>query len=158
MPELKKNWDQKRIAAKHHLKEKRFWLNELSEEINILELPADYSRPSVLTHEGNSLNFEIDATSTAKLQSLVDTEGATMFMGILSIYNILLAKLCNQEDILIGTPVSGRHHADIEDIIGMFVNTLVLRNHPKGKLRFKEFLTSVKTRAVGCFDHQSYRK
>ncbi|WP_040497719.1 condensation domain-containing protein, partial [Fulvivirga imtechensis] len=107
-----------------------FWKAEFAAEVNVLELPTDYARPSERSHRGSGKSVLLDKTVTDKLKSAGESSGATMFMTVLSIFNILLSKLSNQEDITIGTPVAGRDHADLEGIIGMFVNTLVLRNYP----------------------------
>ena len=61
------------------------------------------------------------------------------------------AKLSGQEDIIVGTPVAGRRHADLERIIGMFVNTLALRNFPAVRSRFLDFLTEIKRKNIGSF-------
>ncbi|MCP4151323.1 MAG: AMP-binding protein, partial [bacterium] len=61
-----------------------------------------------------------------------------------------------QEDIVIGTPVAGRRHADLETIIGMFVNTLALRNYPDSKKTLRHFLKEVKTGTLEAFENQDY--
>ncbi|MEQ9262878.1 MAG: condensation domain-containing protein, partial [Owenweeksia sp.] len=68
-----------------------------------------------------------------------------------------LSRICNSEDIVIGTPVSGREHPDLDGIVGMFVNTLALRNFPRADLKFIEFLDSVRDKTLQCFDHQNYQ-
>ncbi|MDW3194574.1 MAG: amino acid adenylation domain-containing protein [Cytophagales bacterium] len=138
-------------------KQKAFWLNEFAEEAPLLELPVDFTRPSVKSYEGDSLSFELTVEETARLKTVADREGATLFMVILSVYNVLLGKLSNQEDIVIGTPLAGRQHEDLKSMIGMFVNTLPLRNYPKGELTFREFLAEVKSRTLACFDNQNYQ-
>jgi non-ribosomal peptide synthetase component F len=81
----------------------------------------------------------------------------SMFMLILSVYTILLSKLSNQEDIVVGINSTGRHHADLENMMGMFVNTLPLRSYSKGALSYREFLADLKNRTLACFDNQSYQ-
>ena len=136
-------------------KGKAFWLDEFSEVPAMLELPTDFPRPSVKNHQGGSVQFELDIDQTAGLQGIARSEGATMFMVLLSIYNILLSKLSGQEDVVIGTPVAGREHPDLEGMIGMFANTLPLRNYPLGDLTFRRFLSAVKAKVLSCFGHQS---
>ena len=77
-------------------------------------------------------------------------------MVLTAVVNILLAKLSGQEEIIIGTPIAGRRHADLEKIIGMFVNTLALRNYPVGERTFREFLGDVKERILMVFENQEY--
>lgn len=150
-------WQQSEKQQNEAAKQKDFWLNEFSEESAVLQLPSDYVRPSVKSNEGDSLGFEISAEETKALKSLAEEEGATVFMVIMSIFNVLLSKLGNQEDIVVGIPAAGRSHADLENIIGMFVNTLPVRAYPKGSLSFREFLVQVKSKILACFQNQTYQ-
>ena len=63
-------------------------------------------------------------------------------------------KYTGQEDIIVGTPVAGRPHADLGNIVGMFVNTLVMRNNPEGEKTFAEFLAEVKDNAIKAYENQ----
>jgi len=136
--------------------QKDFWINEFSEELNTLELPTDYTRPSIKNYDGSFLTLNLDTYETSKLNSIAESEGGTMFLVLLSIYSIWLSKLSNEEDIVIGFPVAGRQHSDLEDIIGMFVNTLPLRSCPKDNLTFSEFLKELKGKVLSCLDNQAY--
>jgi len=79
-----------------------------------------------------------------------------MQMLLLAVFNILLSRLSGQEDIIVGTSVAGRRHADLEKIIGVFINTLALRNFPSGEKKFLEFLREVKENALGAYENQEY--
>ncbi|UCH97422.1 MAG: amino acid adenylation domain-containing protein, partial [Candidatus Aminicenantes bacterium] len=83
-------------------------------------------------------------------------EGCTLYMVLLALTNILLSKLANQEDIVVGTPVAGRRHADLQQVIGMFVNTLALRNYPRGEKSVIEFLRDLKKSTLDAFENQEY--
>jgi putative pyridoxal-dependent aspartate 1-decarboxylase len=150
-------WQQSKAQQKIIAAQKDFWLQQFKEETAVLELPADFQRPLQPLHEGAHLSFNLGLVETAALKNMAETMGVTLFMAVLAVYNILLAKLCNHEDIVIGTPVTGRKHADFEHVIGMFVNTLAIRNKPEGALSFKDFLTKVKLNTLTCFDHQDYQ-
>ncbi|MBL6448216.1 amino acid adenylation domain-containing protein [Fulvivirga sp. 29W222] len=149
-------WQQDPAQQAYITEQKNFWINEFSKEITSLELPTDKPRPLVKSSQGDSVDFTLNAPITRKLVELSQAEGTTLFMLILSIYNILLGKLSNQEDIVIGTPVAGRQHADLERVIGMFVNTLPLRNYPAGNKTFRDFLHEVKDRTLAGFENQAY--
>jgi hypothetical protein len=134
-----------------------FWENEFSEEIPVLELPTDYIRPSAQSFEGRSINFEISKEITDELKALTLETGTTLYMALLALYSVFLSKVSGQEDIVIGTPVAGRRHADLEDIIGMFVNTLVLRNSPTGEKKFIDYLYKVKEKVLKALENQDYQ-
>ena len=83
-------------------------------------------------------------------------ESSTLFMVLAALVNVLLYKLSGQEEIIIGTPIAGRRHSDLEKIIGMFVNTLSLRNYPSQERTFREFLGEVKEKTLLAFENQEY--
>jgi amino acid adenylation domain-containing protein len=134
-----------------------YWLSQFDEEIPILELPADFVRPSTQSFEGDSISFEIAKEKTEAIRALTRETGSTMYIVLLALHNIFLSKLSNQEDIVIGSPIAGRGHADLEKIIGMFVNTLALRNNPSGHKTFTQFLHEVKQKTLQTFENQGYQ-
>jgi amino acid adenylation domain-containing protein len=150
-------WQNLEKLNKEIQKQGEYWRNEFEGEIPVLELPTDYARPPVQVFEGNGINFEINKETSDALKALALDTGTTLYIVLLAIYTILLAKLTGREDIVIGTPVAGRWHASLEKIIGMFVNTLALRNYPSGEKRFLDFLGEVKDIALKGFENQEYQ-
>lgn len=150
-------WQQSNEQQKEIAKQQEFWLNEFAEDVETLDLPIDFPRPAIKDFKGGTINFNIDKNETSKIKHIAKNEGTTLFTVILSFYNILLSKLGNNEDIVIGVPTAGRQHSDLENMIGMFVNTITLRNSPKGDLSYVEFLSAVKSKTLECFDNQSYQ-
>ena len=95
------------------------------------------------------LPFSIDKQMTDSLQRIADENGATLYMVLLAAYSILLSKYSGQEDFIVGTPVSGGTHADLEPLIGMFVNTLAIRHYPSGEKTFLVYLNEVERNDAG---------
>jgi len=137
-------------------KQEAYWLNRLAGDLPALKLPSDFPRPNEKTFAGAFINFEIPWETGVKLRTLAKAEEATMFMVILTVFSILLFKLCRQEDIALGTLVAGRRHVGLAYVIGMFVNTLVLRIHPGDDKTFKDFLREAKKMTLEAFDNQDY--
>jgi amino acid adenylation domain-containing protein len=133
-----------------------YWLNQYPEEIPLLNLPTDYSRPEKLHFKGNYLHFTLDKQETSALKNLVSKEGTSLFMVLLALYNVWLSKLSGQEDIVIGTTAAGRRHADLDKVIGMFVNTLPLRNYPTRDKTMTEFIREITERTLKAFENQDY--
>lgn len=149
-------WQQSEPVKAALKKQEEFWLREFSGEIPVLNLPLDYTRPSTQSFEGNVIQFEAGERETAALNQMARAEDGTMFMMLLAIYNIFLSKISGQEDIIVGTPVASRRHADLEKINGMFVNTVALRNNLAGKKTFKSFFRELRERTLGAFENQDY--
>ncbi|MGB5978790.1 MAG: amino acid adenylation domain-containing protein [Cyclobacteriaceae bacterium] len=137
--------------------QKNYWLGEYAELPDDLTLPADYERPLVKSYDGGIHSFALSSFTTTKLETLVSEQGSTMFVTLLAVFNVLLSKLSNQNDIVVGTPVAGRKHADLDGMIGMFVNTLPLRNIALSGYTFRDFVDIVKDRSLQAFDNQDYQ-
>ncbi len=137
-------------------RQEEYWLSEFSGEIPLLNLPTDYTRPDKLTFEGSTLSFLIDPTLTARLKKCAAQLEVTSMMFLLSVYKILLAKCLGQEEILVGTVIAGREHADLENIIGYFVNMLAIKTRPNKSKTFSEYVLEVKKKALKAYENQGY--
>ncbi|WP_374018202.1 condensation domain-containing protein [Paenibacillus thiaminolyticus] len=90
------------------------------------------------------------------LRQIAAQTGSTLYMVLLAVYSTLLSKYSGQEDIVIGSPIAGRAHADVQPIIGMFVNTLAMRNYPAGEKSFTAYVQEVKEHALKAYENQDY--
>nr|WP_295869897.1 non-ribosomal peptide synthetase [uncultured Chitinophaga sp.] len=137
-------------------KQNDFWYRELSTNMPQLDLPVDYERPEQKNNHAGNVIFRIEKEHTERLKAIADKEGATLFIVLLSVYNILLEKVTNQEDVMIGIPASGRDHSDLQHMLGMFVKILPFRNFPAEKLSFRQFMNEVKERTFAFLENQAY--
>ncbi|HLP62273.1 MAG TPA: condensation domain-containing protein, partial [Candidatus Deferrimicrobium sp.] len=147
------NSEKERENLKH---QELYWLKTFAGELPVLEIATDFSRPIIQFFEGNTLSFGVGPEETRALKELALKEGATLFMVLLALYNVFLARLSGQEDIIIGSPTAGRRHTDLEPVIGVFINTLALRNYPGGEKSFNEFLREMKEGTIEAFENQDY--
>ncbi|MDF1882138.1 amino acid adenylation domain-containing protein [Sulfurimonas sp. MAG313] len=130
-----------------------FWKNELK-DVAHLELPSSYPRPSIQSHKGNNISFEIDAKVLNKLKTLNKEQGNTLYMSLLAAFSVLMHRYSGQDDIVIGSPIANRNRSDIEALIGFFVNTLVMRQDYSESPNFIELLQQVKRRTLNSYDQQ----
>ncbi|MEC1262571.1 non-ribosomal peptide synthetase [Bacillus swezeyi] len=149
-------WQRAFKQGERYQSEEAYWLKQLDGELPVLELPADNVRPAVRSFAGNQVSFSLDADTSADLYQIARDNGCTLYMVLLAAYSTLLARLSGQEDIIIGSPIAGRPHKDLEPVIGMFVNTLAMRTHPTENKRFTDFLREVRQTALEAFEHQDY--
>ncbi len=133
-----------------------YWSGKFAGEVPLLSLPLDFPRREEQVFDGKTLRFQVPAPMTSKLNAFSLNQNVTLSMTLLAAFNLLLAKLSNQEALVVGTPVAGRRHPDLEPLIGMFVNTLGLYNEPRPELSFREFLQDVKKGALEAFENQEY--
>jgi amino acid adenylation domain-containing protein/non-ribosomal peptide synthase protein (TIGR01720 family) len=150
-------WHNKLLLSEKYQKQEKYWLDVFRGELPALNLPLDYARPAGKSFDGDMLEFLLDKELTSKLVKIAQDSGSTLYMVLLAALNILLSKYSGQADIIIGSPVAGRPHADLEQVIGMFINILVMRNRPEGERHFLEFLREVKENALTAYENQDYQ-
>ncbi len=137
-------------------RQEEFWLEEYRDEAPELVLPLDYPRPVVQSFEGGIYSFELGEEESESLRALAGEKQITMFMLVFSVVNIYLSKLNNSDDVVVGIPVNGRSHPDLDSIFGMFVNTLAVRIKIDGEKSFTDYLDYVKEKILGVFENQDY--
>ncbi|ETT65422.1 amino acid adenylation protein [Paenibacillus sp. FSL R7-277] len=151
------NWQRSLLQNDALKKQADFWQLQLEGDIPLLELPFAHARTNERSFTGNTIIYDIDSELYQRINTYLQTSKTTLFMVLLAGLYTLLMRYTSQEDIVVGTPVSGRSISDLEDIIGMFVNTLPMRAKVNGELSFNEFLEYVKRMSLSAYDNQDYQ-
>lgn len=135
----------------------RYWLSRLEGELPTLNLPYDFSRPTEKNYSGDICTFVMNKDMTQQFREIVKNTGCTSYMFILASINVLFYLLTEQDDIIIGSPVSGRMFSELEHIIGAFINVLPIRNKICGNQRYIDFLNDVKLNVLESLENQEYQ-
>ncbi|MEM7186174.1 MAG: condensation domain-containing protein, partial [Bacteroidota bacterium] len=133
-----------------------YWMNVLYGDLPLLELPSQQLRPKVKTYNGRSLGAFLSPQVTEGLHALSRSYGGSLYMTLVAVWKVLCYKYTAQRDIIIGSPIAGREHPDLENQIGFYVNTLVLRNEIHPKDTFCAFCKQVAARTLEAYSHQEY--
>ncbi len=130
-----------------------YWRARLADP-TVLELPTDRPRPPQPAHRGGLHPFRLTADLTEALEQIGRRQGATLFMVLLSAYQVLLARHSGQQDILVGSPAAGRDRVEFEQVIGYFTRTLVLRGDVSADPSFDEMLACTVSTVLEALEHQ----
>ncbi|KEI98762.1 hypothetical protein N496_03920 [Clostridium botulinum A2B3 87] len=144
------NWMKGEVLEKNI----NYWKNKLDGSSYCLELPTDYTRPAIQSFNGKKENFLIPKELTKTIYDLCNKENVTLFMFLLSAFNILLFKYTNQDYIIIGSPIANRNHIEIENLIGCFVNTLALKTDINDEMSVKELIDNVKNACLEAYKYE----
>jgi amino acid adenylation domain-containing protein len=147
-------WQREWLQGEELERQLAYWREQLAGVTGVLDLPTDHPRSSVQSSQGDYKFLTLSKEAGSGLLALSRQEGATLFMTLLAAFQILLWRYSGQEDVVVGTPIAGRNHAEIEALIGFFINTLALRSDLSGNPTFKELLTRVRETAIGAYTHQ----
>jgi amino acid adenylation domain-containing protein len=147
-------WQREHLSGERLAAELAYWKKQLSGAPPVLELPTTQRRPAAPSYRGGVVNFKLSHNTSDLLEELSQRQGVTLFMTLLAAFVVLLARLSQQEDIVVGTPTAGRTRAEVEPLIGFFVNTLALRTKVRLEQRFDELLQVVKEVCLEAYSHQ----
>ncbi len=147
-------WQQEMLQGETLEKQLAYWKKQLEGPLPILELPTDRPRTAAPSYQGSSYKFEFSPELTKSFRALCQSEGCTLYMGLVAAFSTLLARYTGQEDIILGTPIANRHHSQVEPLIGYFLNLLALRIDLSGRPNFRELLRQVYTTTLGAYENQ----
>ncbi len=144
------------MRTKDLSEQRKYWVNEFSDDIPVLDMPLDYRRPQKQSYKGAVVGTVTGKKLGTRVKELARSSNTTDYMVFLSAAMVLLSKYSRQNDIVIGSPISGRMHIDTESMLGMFVNTLAMRGYPEGQKSYQTFLAEVKESCLKAFENQEY--
>ncbi|MBM3109575.1 non-ribosomal peptide synthetase [Pseudomonas arcuscaelestis] len=147
-------WQRRWLEAGEQQRQLDYWLEQLGDDHPALELPLDHPRPAQASYRGRRHAFALDQTLVEQLRSFARQHNVTLFMLLLTAFNVLLHRYSGQPTIRIGSPIANRNRAEVEGLIGCFVNTQVLSAHVDGQLSVGNLLDQVKARVLGAQAHQ----
>ncbi|MEM8642937.1 MAG: amino acid adenylation domain-containing protein [Cyanobacteria bacterium P01_G01_bin.54] len=148
-------WQQDYFQGNVLAKELDYWRKTLRNAPDVLQLPSDRPRPTVISFQGKTLTFRLPKTLTDGLKQLSKQAGATLYTTLLAAVQTLLFRYSGEEDILVGSPIANRHQPEVELLIGCFINTLVFRADLSGNPSFRQLLEQVKGIVLGALAHQT---
>lgn len=131
-----------------------YWTEHLRGAPDRVELPTDRPRPGVQSYRGNWSELDIPADVVRPLRELARERGVSLFMVLTAAFTTLLHRHSGADDVVVGTPVSGRHYDETANLLGCFSNTLALRTDLSGDPTFVDLLSRVKTTVLGGLAHQ----
>jgi amino acid adenylation domain-containing protein len=130
-----------------------YWRVQLRDLPNT-EVAGRRPRPADPSWHGGRFDDTVPPELGQRVADLSRTARVTPFMVYLSIFQVLLRRYTDARSLSVVSPVSGRHRADVEDLIGLFLNTLVLRADLSGNPRFVDLLGRICDTALDAFTHQ----
>ena len=147
-------WQRERLTGEllEHLL--AYWRGRLSGAPTRLDLPSDRPRPARQSHRGARRDVELPAPLVTQLRKVARAERASLFVVLLAAFDALLQRYAGVDDLVVGVPVSGRHHAETQALIGYFSNTLALRADLSGDPTFAELVRRVRASMLEAQAHQ----
>nr|BDT29344.1 hypothetical protein BHI3_28100 [Bacteriovorax sp. HI3] len=148
------SWLHNLITEKILNKQITYWEEKLKGPLPILDLPLDYKRPLMMSHEGATFPFTLEPSQAKQLRDYAKRHNSSLFNVFLTAFKVTLARYSGLDDIIVGLPVRGRTRPEIMQTIGYFVNTVALRSSINLNLGFEDNLKNVSDTCIEAFDNQ----
>ncbi|MCO7189534.1 MULTISPECIES: non-ribosomal peptide synthetase [unclassified Pseudoalteromonas] len=133
----------------------QYWLTALDGHPPLHQLPLDYPRPAMAQLSGQRHTQRLSAALTRAIHEHCKSQGVTLFMWLNTVFSLLVQRYSQTDDVVIGSPVAGREHNEVANLIGFFVNTLVIRTRTQPGQSFNQLLAQQKQVILDAFKHQA---
>jgi amino acid adenylation domain-containing protein len=148
------SWQREHYQLGHFQQDITYWKNTLKHAPEKSALPRDYEHTDVQTFNGKKRNLKVSSEMSEKLRQLAQQQDATLYMTMLTAYNILLSIETDECDIVVGTDVANRHQKSLESVVGFFVNQLAVRTIVNHESSVNELISEVRNVCISSFSHQ----
>ncbi|KHT63994.1 hypothetical protein RJ45_08760 [Photobacterium gaetbulicola] len=132
-----------------------YWQGALEGAPTTHSVPLDTPRTADKTYPGAVHHVQLDKLLSEQLYQLARDNGMTLFMVLETAFAVLVGRLGNCRDVVLGSPISNRNQAEYTDVIGFFVNTLVLRTQWEEGESFRQILANSKAHLLDAYEYQS---
>ncbi|MBJ6765766.1 amino acid adenylation domain-containing protein, partial [Myxococcaceae bacterium JPH2] len=147
-------WQRRWLESGELERQLAWWKTQLDDVPRELELPTDRPRVHRDIPRGEHLSVNLPLALSEALEAFCIREGVTPYMFLLAGFQLLLARYSGQDDINVGSPLSGRDRSEMEGLVGFFTNTVVMRTRLGGDPTVRELLRRVRTTTLDAFAHQ----
>ena len=135
---------------------KRYWLTQYADGAPVLELPLDRAHPAKRSYTGGRVVRKLDAGLSEKAAKLAREQGCTLFVALLAVYTVVLAKLCGQDDLVVGVGAANRALRGSDSLVGYAMNPLALRQRVERTLSFVEHMKRTRGVVFGALPNQHF--
>ncbi|MFL6261097.1 MAG: non-ribosomal peptide synthase/polyketide synthase [Thermoanaerobaculia bacterium] len=149
-------WQRERLAGPEGERLWEHWRGRLAGELPVLDLPTDRPRRAAVSDRGGAAFRSLPPALEEGARRLARDQGTTLFAVVLAAFQALLSRYSGQEDLIVGTPTTGRSSRALANLVGYFVNPVPLRADLSGNPSFLELLAAARREALEAFAHQEY--
>jgi non-ribosomal peptide synthetase component F len=149
-------WQRNHLSGEILAQHNDYWTAKLAGSPPLLSLPNVKERPSVQTYNGDVVEVALCTDMVQSLNKLAVDNNTTLFMCMLSAVYVLVNRLTNEDDIVLGTDVANRNRQETEGLIGFFINLLALRVNLAESPSFTGLLAQVRNTTLDAYNHQEF--
>ncbi|HTF96328.1 MAG TPA: amino acid adenylation domain-containing protein [Cellvibrio sp.] len=144
------------INSAYGVEMQSFWRDYMAGAGSLTELPIDHPRGTKPDFSGDNFDFYLSRDQFEKIERTLLETNSTLYMFLLSVYQVLLYRFMGDQDITIGSPISERSPIEFGETVGCFVDIKPIRSQVNGNDSFKEHLDKLKSTFIHVIKNKSY--
>ncbi len=149
-------WEENMLASPEGAAHARYWQKQLDGDLPPVELPADFSRPEFASFEGKTLVEDLPEDLCRWVRKFSKAHSMPPSVIFLALFQLLLHRHTNREDVVVGMPVMGRAAQPFAMEVGYFINMVPLRARCGAQVKLTDFLRKVQATMLDALYHSSY--
>ncbi len=135
---------------------REYWKGQL-QGLEVAPLPDAWRAAAATTEASTIQSLLLSRSLTDSIATVAQRHHSTFFHAVLAAFGLLLRTQQSKSDVVLETPMSGRHQSELEKVVGAFVNYLPLRFRVDAEMRFSDLMHEVRDMVTDCFDHAQFR-
>ncbi len=147
----------RRIGTPEQATVESYWADQFKTIPAPLQLPTDRPRSGLRSNEGTTKRFVFPAETLQSIRKAGARQGSTLFATLLAGYSLLIHRLCQQSDIVVGIPMAGQSLLENgSTLVGHSVNFLPIRSSYAPDQTLSQFVKQTRKTLLDAQDHQDY--
>lgn len=134
----------------------QYWKVRLGSPLPLLDLPTDYPRPTIKSFRGADCPFTLNNELGHRIKELAREAEVTPYVIFLTGFLALLHRYCGQDDLLVGSPHSGRSRPELANLVGYFTDPLPIRSRLTRGQSFLELLAATRRTVLEALEHAEF--
>ncbi|MGU8077189.1 amino acid adenylation domain-containing protein [Burkholderia pyrrocinia] len=149
-------WQRAMLGGPDGARHLAYWRETLADAPGPLALPVDYSRAGQPSFDGASLRVDVPAAMQTRIAGFCDTHDLSRAVLYLGVFNGLLGRYAQRDDLIVGMPALGRPGARFDSTVGYFINMLPIRSRDVGSGSALDYLRRLRGAVLDALDHADY--
>ncbi len=133
-----------------------YWVNRFFGLAPVLDLPTDRPRPVHKTYNGATLKGSLGSELYTDLKSASARLGCTLYVTLLSGFQLLLHRLTRQQEVVVGISTAGQALYQNASLVGHCVHFLPMLSQLTEAETVKSHLAATRNLLFDAFDHQEF--
>jgi amino acid adenylation domain-containing protein len=133
-----------------------YWVNRFKGLAPVLDLPTDRSRPVNKTYNGATLKGHLGTALYTDLKAASARLGCTLYVTLLSGFQLLLHRLTRQQEVVVGISTAGQALFQNASLVGHCVHFLPMLSQLTEAETVKSHLAATRNELFDAFDHQEF--